>query len=309
MNKSMMLLLVVLCCACLAQTIRSNIYYPIEVGNKYTCIFTVHATDSSDTRYYETVDTFFMGGYKTYLTEAMRASDSLFDTLLTQIDSLGVYSLVNFYRRYDYFLMMPRQFNIGDTWIISNIETTYDIGGGYRCIERHSDYVFETSIVESVLLDMGTFYNCLKIESASYQTITIMFHSDTSSDTLIKHPPGYSICAPNVGNILSFSIDRGETVYTSVVIDYKIAGIIESEKPQVCELEILAYPNPFNSSCRIDVNRSSEIEILDTKGRVIYRSKDAHFIWKPDRNIRSGIYFVRASNGEVSITKRILYLK
>jgi len=113
-------------------------------------------------------------------------------------------------------------------------------------------------------------------------------------------------------------------------------------------IEILAYPNPFNSSCKITIdgvgayrNTPLQIEIYDLRGNVVAPSSvfptgsESHllpagegknplplgeggssqtsrvraFTWTPAQSISSGIYLVRATMGEQTITKQILYLR
>ena len=105
---------------------------------------------------------------------------------------------------------------------------------------------------------------------------------------------------------------------------------VSDDKKIVSEkLTILAYPNPFNSSCRITVSGvdkgvcslvDATVEIYDIRGNVVGATRQvaqqkgdaSHrpYIWMPDKTIASGIYFVRATlNDERTITKRIVYLK
>ncbi len=114
-------------------------------------------------------------------------------------------------------------------------------------------------------------------------------------------------------------------------------GVAEGEIKPV-EIEIYAYPNPFNSSVRITGQgvcvTPLRIEVFDVNGRrlaVIARPKAAAIssnqgdcfvgqspprndgvtesVWTPDENLGSGVYLIRATVGEEMITKRIVYLK
>jgi len=73
-------------------------------------------------------------------------------------------------------------------------------------------------------------------------------------------------------------------------------------------------PNPFNSSVAISAPAGAEIEIYDLRGNCVWsevvpRSAQANLVWKPEENIASGVYIVRATAGNRSATKRVVYLK
>ncbi len=85
---------------------------------------------------------------------------------------------------------------------------------------------------------------------------------------------------------------------------------------------MLTFPNPFNSSCIIQVSgirgQVSGIEVFDLQGKRIADFTDNRLpitdnrcvIWQPDETISSGIYLVRARTEDGDcITKRIVYLR
>jgi len=113
-------------------------------------------------------------------------------------------------------------------------------------------------------------------------------------------------------------------------------------KPQ--EFEINAFPNPFNSSCRITVDVGASlaapatVEIFDLRGNVVTPYSDGKpssfvppykgdrnralakvsegsasaqgiYVWTPDKSISSGVYLIRAGTGEKIVTKRIVHLR
>jgi len=112
---------------------------------------------------------------------------------------------------------------------------------------------------------------------------------------------------------------------------------------QPSQLEISAFPNPFNSTIALALQGVGEtlrspgqiaVEIYDISGRLIYapspsvplpkgeggqillppgeggsESRMRAFIWQPDESVTSGVYLVRATAGEQTVTKRIVYLK
>lgn len=77
-------------------------------------------------------------------------------------------------------------------------------------------------------------------------------------------------------------------------------------------VKIWAYPNPFNSSIKIDLegnNGKPEIVIFDIYGHKVKGFSRPKFTWCPEKQIHSGLYLIRARIGEEITTKEIIYLK
>ena len=126
--------------------------------------------------------------------------------------------------------------------------------------------------------------------------------------------------------------------------DSGILGIDEQIASLPDKFSIEAYPNPFNSTCRIEIEsgerRIESVDVFDMTGRKVEnisvgaglkpaRSltgtqtggsettplRNANFVWTPDASLGSGVYLVRArfdrlsDQGEESVTKRLVYLK
>jgi len=89
---------------------------------------------------------------------------------------------------------------------------------------------------------------------------------------------------------------------------YDSTGITEqAAKPEKAGL--VAYPNPFNSSCAISVPMHSKVEIFDIDGKKIAKLADGQRIWTPEKEIGSGIYLVSATTEDKTITKRIVLIR
>ena len=101
--------------------------------------------------------------------------------------------------------------------------------------------------------------------------------------------------------------------------DYR-AGISSfAEVPK--DLEIHAYPNPFNSTCIIEIENplltSSQIDIYSIDGRLVDNltiqtdnKNITHYAkWTPHKTLSSGIYFAKAKTGNRTITRKIVLLR
>ncbi len=186
-------------------------------------------------------------------------------------------------------------------------------------------YVYDTSGVDTasilVLMNLDT------VGTFIFEAGTLAiwgFPDTTASVSVIIIVEDLYPCWDNVGST-SFSVD----------VRTKIAEI---NKPE--DFEIRAYPNPFNSSVTVSISGECDsplrIEIYDVQGRLIHviaRPKAAAisqnnrssvsldtrrdavsinngvFVWTPDESIGSGVYLVRVSMTERSVTKRLVYLK
>ncbi|MFP4458306.1 MAG: T9SS type A sorting domain-containing protein [Candidatus Zixiibacteriota bacterium] len=76
-----------------------------------------------------------------------------------------------------------------------------------------------------------------------------------------------------------------------------------------------AYPNPFNSAVTIEipirVNYPAILRIYNIEGNLIEQleSDDASFIWRPDIDIKSGVYNYTIQTVDVTRSGKVLYIK
>jgi len=75
------------------------------------------------------------------------------------------------------------------------------------------------------------------------------------------------------------------------------------------DIYIETNPNPFNSSVSITAPENAGVEIFDIEGRKIGELAGGEQVWQPDENLGSGVYLVRATVGDETTSKRIVYLK
>lgn len=86
------------------------------------------------------------------------------------------------------------------------------------------------------------------------------------------------------------------------------------------DFNIAITPNPFNSSCVICVPAGTDVKIYDLCGKCVWKNnlsprriankvKQENIIWTPDESIPSGIYLIRMTIGEQSVTKRVALIR
>jgi len=125
----------------------------------------------------------------------------------------------------------------------------------------------------------------------------------------------------------------GREVYVIKTDSLGYTGIDEKPSAKPAAFAISAYPNPFNGECKIMIDDCGmgigAIEIFDVNGRLIYvipdpdresrvateildsrfHGNDKSVVWQPSPSLSSGVYLVRATVGDESVSKRIVYLK
>lgn len=92
------------------------------------------------------------------------------------------------------------------------------------------------------------------------------------------------------------------------------AGIVElATRPGKMSLRV--WPNPFNAMVNIESDRAiKSLEIFDVAGKLIKkifdRNSEGKIVWKPDRAIATGIYFLRAKHADGTVSRKpIVFMK
>jgi hypothetical protein len=135
---------------------------------------------------------------------------------------------------------------------------------------------------------------------------------------------------------VAWPTEKGNFHRTGLYGDHwRIMPVEEASLKVPNSLSISTHPNPFNSSVHISIEGVGErlnparIEIYDIAGRTIdiisesdwessnspeiqnshFHGNDKVVIWTPATSVGSGVYFLRVVSADVSISKRIVYLK
>ena len=128
----------------------------------------------------------------------------------------------------------------------------------------------------------------------------------------------------NLGGVMVWALGYDDIVsdqsLTTAINNYWLSVSNKTIDVVAQDFKILTYPNPFNSSVRIKFNvfqkGNINIDVFDVQGRFIYKIAEKVFekgnfeiLWEVDKQINSGVYFVRASYENKTKTQKILYLK
>ncbi len=90
---------------------------------------------------------------------------------------------------------------------------------------------------------------------------------------------------------------------------------IEEEKILPAEKSLRVSPNPFNSSCKIELPTNSIIAIYNLKGDIVSsplqfdRINDNEVVWTPPKNMRSGIFLAKAKTGNREYEAKLILVK
>ncbi len=182
-----------------------------------------------DTSTTDIIGTTEMMGYTSYI---FVDADGENDTFFMQSRSDGIYQVVlpgtggllrsmNTTQFEDTMVIkiMPATFDIGDSWTVYTMDTTYE-----ETTYRYSiqvEAVAQAQGIETVIVPAGTFDNCLKL-LYTWSMSTVVVSLSNPTDTLYNsddESESTMWLAPNIGNVQSSSVDH-DSLSTSVLILY-----------------------------------------------------------------------------------------
>ncbi len=101
----------------------------------------------------------------------------------------------------------------------------------------------------------------------------------------------------------AWDIGADESPYT--------AAITEAQARPEANSSLGLYPNPFNAAVEISVATDhAEIEITDIRGRLVKEFHDVgSVIWRPERDVPTGIYMVRVKSGGKTASQRAILIR
>ncbi len=154
-----------------------------------------------------------------------------------------------------------------------------------------------------------------------YGTVFALYHTTENSPAAIRHHRdtqktvilGYGLEA--TGPLAGINIDL-LTALKKILEWFEIpiySGITEGA-PRPEAITVCAYPNPFNSAVRFDVETAGKfsLEIYDIAGKKVFGTTGTgtkSVIWQPDNNLGSGIYLYRLHTAEKDLTGKVIYLR
>ena len=104
-------------------------------------------------------------------------------------------------------------------------------------------------------------------------------------------------------NIREGNIMNNEVEFPSS--ELKVANDIS----KIEDISINITPNPFNGVCRITIPEGYTAAIYDQSGRAVESFSEPQHLWRPLKNLPSGVYFVRAGDGKRTLSRKILYIR
>ena len=109
-----------------------------------------------------------------------------------------------------------------------------------------------------------------------------------------------------VSDPFQLALPQGTTT-VSLTSDYEVVYKVNSTTGAD---NILIYPNPASTSVRIENAADSELTIINEDGKTVKtldKISNDHTISVPD--LENGVYFIRISKGNSSVTRKLVILK
>jgi|GEM_PF-2238583 len=312
-------------------------YIPLGIGNSWTFRDSTRDTSGTgfviDTTVSQIIDTTTMMGYLTYIYYDDDGEFDYEDTSYQQLRSDGLYMLNRFDEEGAFFPMrvIPNPFNIGDEWEVFSMDTSWS--EGMATIYINMVFNGKAVAIENVSVPAGVFNNCVKLQLVAVQEVVAVMGSDTMFADSGLAMQNEMWAAPHVGqvkfhelHIESDGLEKDTTEEYSVLLSYDLSGVDEIRNNLPTDIALEAYPNPFNSSVSISAPTGAAMEIFDINGKNIanlpvganlvfaqpqgdHKDRPYETVWTPDESLNSGVYLVRATLGEQTVAKRIVYLK
>eukprot|EP00825_Cyclidium_porcatum_P016495 TRINITY_DN19501_c0_g1_i1.p3 TRINITY_DN19501_c0_g1~~TRINITY_DN19501_c0_g1_i1.p3 ORF type:complete len:137 (+),score=29.82 TRINITY_DN19501_c0_g1_i1:94-504(+) len=136
---------------------------------------------------------------------------------------------------------------------------------------------------------------------------------------MIRRPPRSTHCISSAASdVYKRQVSTQSTWENSYRVTYtweQTTANDDQTTPVVKGLSLSAYPNPFQSHVDIQVNTKSnqpiQIEVFNIKGQSVYHAKAMPNtqITMDGKSLSSGIYFVKAKQGNETSVRKVLKLK
>lgn len=72
---------------------------------------------------------------------------------------------------------------------------------------------------------------------------------------------------------------------------------------------VKVFPNPFNSTLKVEISTATELEIYDAVGRLVEKIDKHKMFWKPSGSVPAGLYFVKACYDKGCIVEKVIYIR
>jgi hypothetical protein len=134
--------------------------------------------------------------------------------------------------------------------------------------------------------------------------------SDFRTETVSLVPTTIS-GRPNVRFRFEFTHDTGNNIY---IDNINMTGTVGVDEINADNADVSIYPNPTNAAAYVDFNVQVPgkvvIDVMDAQGRVVSTFSDempsGDHQYTVSGDLAKGVYFVRLSFGDQSITKKVV---
>ena len=294
-------------------------YFPVGIG--YTWTYQDSSVAGVDTAYHEQVGTEMMLGYETWITQMTDSEGT--DSSYTQVRPDGIYAIIDFLDSLGSdqraIQVAPEEVNIGDSWVSADVDTEFAMSG----LDMHLEITITMEALrrEDVFVPAGSFESCIVIAMESEFAYEVSMGGTPLAEGEGVQGRDTTWHAQFVGTVKSrgmeYEIDfagggiADSNKTASYLLEYDFTNVAEVS-PKPSDMDIAAYPNPFNRAVTVDVPAGANVSIFDINGRCVadFGTVENGIVrWAPTANIESGVYFARATAGESSVTRRVMFIK
>jgi len=185
---------------------------------------------------------------------------------------------------------------------------------------RHGLYIYDRSRFRHYLSDEDErTYKVYDVGFDSSGLAWLLVYDSDGADVLLYNGVNFTSVDSMYGipfdlphYLMEIVIDDDDTKWIASIGDgiISIEGSVSGldEAPKAKSFDLTAYPNPFNSSCRIETAKDADVQIFDIRGNLVQKLDNTD-VFTPTEDMPTGIYLVRARTAKETITKKIHFVK
>ncbi|MBN2541837.1 alpha/beta fold hydrolase [bacterium] len=255
----------------------------------------------------------------TNLTYLEGAGASVFDIKCAVVFSMGIYDIPGLYRDLEPYSSMLWPYTPFPQIFTDDTLNWYDASPKYHLHDSMPPSIFFVAQEDMEHIIGGTYYGLVTLDG-EIDDVYNDFNEYQPTDTFwIPGDHDYSF---------SYFVFDPESRARTLAIGFinRVFTGIEENTLKPASFEISCYPNPFNSAITIEIAHAEafletpvQLQIYNINGKLVHSDRQGYlslqgtdaciYKWQPGQSVPSGIYLVKVTTSNRSVSRRILYLK